>query len=591
MNIFENILNRPTIPQYAQEKFRATSSQMQQPVQQVQPSIFDKYMQDSSISANGKKAMQEDLKNGVITKEQADKIISDIYAKRQTQTTQNKPREGFVENVWGLIGDIVGGAVEQVPRTLGNVWEFLSKAWSYTPPALVSTAIKAWFSDKTFWQLREEQKKEAEKIWQVWEAWSQFIKQYWAYNPESTSAWAWRLWVEIGSSFIWPNKVWAIKSLWKIARPTQIAMEWWLAWAKYDIASKWKVTPQSVAVWAWWNLALAWAFRWWQKLAQIIKPKTTEQKILESVWQQTKWIVQGKVVKVPVPEKTIIEKATFWIWRNKDTKVLAWRALTPSYAGKTPKQMLKTIWDVEKNIKEFYSQVRMWKMKWDISSLEEWANTVISNLDDIWTKIWWAVESAKWRAKVSMITKSEIKRALTNKVEKRAWAYNPLKNFYEDTAKGLSLKDAFKAKKIYQAEITKLIKAWDAWTDSYQALVKWVQELSDNIDAIVEKAIWTKEFLQWKKQYKLLKSIASDISKSAVVEWRRSPNTFVEQLWTLEAIKEWITSPLSTAWKIYAKEIWELNTRGGAWKELIKIYDEEAIKLAKKTPKKIKVWR
>jgi hypothetical protein len=99
MNIFENILNRPTLPQYAQEKFRATSSQMQQPAQQAQPSIFDKYMQDSSISANGKKAMQEDLQNGVITQEQADKIISDIYAKRQTQAAQNKPREGFVENV------------------------------------------------------------------------------------------------------------------------------------------------------------------------------------------------------------------------------------------------------------------------------------------------------------------------------------------------------------------------------------------------------------------------------------------------------------------------------------------------------------
>lgn len=64
MNLFENIVNRPILPQYAQEKFRATSSQMQpQPIQQAQPSIFDTYMQDSSISANGKKAMQEDLQN------------------------------------------------------------------------------------------------------------------------------------------------------------------------------------------------------------------------------------------------------------------------------------------------------------------------------------------------------------------------------------------------------------------------------------------------------------------------------------------------------------------------------------------------
>lgn len=66
---------------------------VQQPVQQAQPSVFDKYMQDSSISANGKKAMQADLQNGVITKEQADKIISDIYAKKQTQKVQKPERE------------------------------------------------------------------------------------------------------------------------------------------------------------------------------------------------------------------------------------------------------------------------------------------------------------------------------------------------------------------------------------------------------------------------------------------------------------------------------------------------------------------
>ena len=61
MKLFENIIGRPTLPQYAQEKFRATSSQMQPPTQQAQPSVFERYMQDSSISANGKKAMQEDL--------------------------------------------------------------------------------------------------------------------------------------------------------------------------------------------------------------------------------------------------------------------------------------------------------------------------------------------------------------------------------------------------------------------------------------------------------------------------------------------------------------------------------------------------
>jgi hypothetical protein len=268
--------------------------------------------------------------------------------------------------------------------------------------------------------------------------------------------------------------------------------------------------------------------------------------------------------------------------------------LTPSYAGKTPKQMLKSVWDVEKNVKDFYTQIRTGNLKWNIDTLEDSANTVVQNLDEIGAKIGNAVSDVKWNTAISMGTRAEMKRALTNKIEKRAWAYWPLTNFFKDTSKGLSLKDAFKAKKVYQAEIGKLIKSWDAGTDSYSALVKWVQELSDNIDSAVMKSMKWWEFKEWKAQYALLKKLVNDISKSAVVEGRRSPQTFVEQLWQLEAIVEWVTSPLSTAKQVFAKEIGELNTRGGAWKELIKNYDKQAInafKSKKIIPKKVKVWQ
>ena len=58
----------------------------------------------------------------------------------------------------------------------------------------------------------------------------------------------------------------------------------------------------------------------------------------------------------------------------------------------------------------------------------------------------------------------------------------------------------------------------------------------------------------------------------------------------LESMVEGITNPVSTAKTVLAKEIGELNTRGGAWKELIKNYDKEAIEKARKIiPKKIKV--
>ena len=42
--------------------------------------------------------------------------------KRQTQTNKTKTRKrGFEQNVWGFIWDVVGGAIEQVPRALWNI--------------------------------------------------------------------------------------------------------------------------------------------------------------------------------------------------------------------------------------------------------------------------------------------------------------------------------------------------------------------------------------------------------------------------------------------------------------------------------------
>lgn len=105
---------------------------------------------------------------------------------------------------------------------------------------------------------------------------------------------------------------------------------------------------------------------------------------------------------------------------------------------------------------------------------------------------------AKWTVIPSVWTIDEITNTLTNKIESRSGAFKPLQNFLEDTKNWLNLQDAFKAKKVYQAEITKLIKSGDAGTDSYNALVKWVQELTDNIDNVVEKSLWSKQLIEWK---------------------------------------------------------------------------------------------
>lgn len=518
-----------------------------------------------------------------------------IMQKRQENKwfASDANRQWFLENAAWVGADLIWWAVSEVPKVLWETASFLSKAGQYNPFNLVGTAIWAAFNpNETYWSLRDKQKAEAENLSTVWQKWKELVQSTWLYDPTTTSAKVGETVTDIASAFVWPNKVWIIGKLWKLAKPAKIAMEWWLAGAKYDIASKWEITPEGVWYWSLWNLWMAWAFRWGQKIAWVFTPKSAEEKILESVWWKTvKWIVQGKTVKIQEPKEGIITKVST-PFRTKDSKILTWRALTPSYAWKTPKQMLKWIGEMTDNVKNFYEQVRTWKMKGNVNTLEDSANSVISNLDEIGANIGNSVKWAKWSTSISMWTRSEMSKALRNKIEKRAWAYQPLQNFYKDTSKWLNLNDAFKAKRVYQTEIGKLIRSWDAGTDSYQSLVKWVQELSDNIDSIVEKSIWTKQFIEWKKQYKLLKSIAADISKSAVVEWRRSPQTFVEQLWMLESIVEWVTNPLSTAKSVLAKEIGELNTRGGAWKELIKNYDKEAIQKAKKIiPKKIKIWQ
>jgi len=375
------------------------------------------------------------------------------------------------------------------------------------------------------------------------------------------------------------------------------ALEWVLniVWAVTPFTKTWQAVVKTPAVLA--KDAVVWLTEIPWKTVTKVKSffPTAEQKLVKDLWQETaQWFIAWKKVEVPVPKKWIIEKVTLWLWRETDPKVLAWRALTPTYAGKTPKQILSTVWDLESNVKKLYEWIRTWVYQWDVSTLENAANSVVQNLDNIWWKIWEAVKDATGKIPLSK-NRAAIKKVLSDPIEKRWWAYQILKNFYQDTAPidGLSIQRAFKAKKIYQAEIKKLIKSWDTWTDAYETLVKWVQELNDNIDNAVANTPWFKE---WKSQYSHLKKLVTDMAKSAAVEWRRSPQTFVEQLGMVETLMDAVSNPLSTAGKLFAKEIGELNTRWWAWKELMKIYDTEAIasKAAKKSvmkPRKIKVTK
>ena len=313
----------------------------------------------------------------------------------------------------------------------------------------------------------------------------------------------------------------------------------------------------------------------------ITTPITSEEALLKDVWAKT---IKGKIwdVIVDIPEYGKIEKARSII-EPADTKRLVNRALSPRWTWLTDKGKLASVTNAEKNVRNYHTLVRTGKLKWDLSSLESTAQSVVDNLDEVGAKIGEQVKWVNTNVWISQDTYSEIWNAIKARWAARTPTAKILSNFVEDTQWGMNLQEAFDVKKIYQAELRKLISWWDAGTPQYSALVKWVDELSSQIDNAIETQLKWEQFKELKSQYRLMKSMVWDITNSAMVEWRRAPQTFVEQLGTIQAMWDIITSPLGTAKQVLAKEIGEMNTRWWSWKALIKRLDNEAVDAYKKS--------
>ena len=326
--------------------------------------------------------------------------------------------------------------------------------------------------------------------------------------------------------------------------------------------------------------------RWTSRLKSFVKPATVEEQILKDSWLKTvKWMVWDQVVEVP--EYWVMDKARSFV-APAETKRLVNRALSPRWTRLSDRQRLASVVNAEKNVRNYHQLVRSGKLKGDLSSLESTAQSVVDNLDEVGAKIWKEV----WEVQANVSISEDAYKAIDDAIWARWAARTPtakiLENFKEDTVGSMTLQEAFDIKKIYQAEIGKLLRSGDAGTNQYSALVKWVEELTNQIDNAIETQLKWSKFKELKSQYRLLKSMVGDITNSAMVEWRRSPQTFVEQLGTIEAIADAYISPISTAKQFLAKEIGEMNTRGGSWRELVKRLDNEAVDAYKKsqtTPK------
>lgn len=408
-----------------------------------------------------------------------------------------------------------------------------------------------WFFWKIFW-------------WVLW-AWQWALKE----NELQAVSEVMQSWIETIQE--------ADKVLWdKIWEPWEVFKK--VAWITFEV-----VEPILDIAWAW-EIAQLWKnlFKSW--VNKVSKPKKIDwpdisiedQQLLKETGQATEsWNIWWIEVQVPKVEKWIIEKGVETFTRTTSPKVLAWKAVSPRTLWKNPKLKLKTIKDVESRTKEFYDNIRTWKLEWDISTLENTAETMISNLDTVWERIWEAVKKVEWNIEFDTKIVKNINNALKSKSASVSPATWILSKFDEATQWPISIDDAFEIKKAYWNELSKMYKSWDAGTKQYKALSDWVAFLNKKIDTIIDKKLWP-GFADDKKLFWNLKSLVDDIVSSALVEWRGSPQTLVEQIWHMQAI----FSPIDALKNKFLWEIskFDVNTRGWAWKELIKQYDQKAVK-------------
>lgn len=464
--------------------------------------------------------------------------------------------------IWTKIADVFTWGIERI----WEAWVWLAE-WKFTMPE----AFIRWWA----WALQSFFSPLSWLIWEWIEEWIQAMSDDFKQNvmekTTPTIQWVvqwyqWQspeqqrrldniwVWLEVLLEFVW----WAA-----IKKPLQEIWQEAISWTKRFAQQGFKWAKEWFETWLERTKSIVWDF--WKRtddnLLQKLDIETTRGKI---------WDIE---VDIPIRKTSITEKAA-WPFIEKDAKVLAGRAISPRTVWKNVKQKLWTITNVEAHTKKFYENVRLGKFEWNIDTLEDAAQTIVNNIDTIWARIW------NWVAKLDDVVDfdtwilKQIDDALAAKWAEVSPATSILKKFRNDVWEWtLTTSEAFSLKKLFSNEVNKLFKAWDAWTDQYKALSDWVRFLNTKIDELAEIKLWA-WFLEDKELYKNLKTLADDIVASALVEWRRAPNSLAEQIWMIESI----FNPIASTKNKLIQTVWEANRRWWAWKELMKQYDNQAVK-------------
>lgn len=478
-------------------------------------------------------------------KEEADKSIFERVW--ETFEKRTEAWKGIIERWVSWKTSAIEAWLLQWANVLGGIadlaWDVLVEAFTELTPEVVQEWLKSWIEELVNtkpWEF---------VVWKLQQA-SKNLEDLKELDPVIGARYQW--WLDLIN--------WALTIVWWKAW-TEATKRAWALWTQ--VARKWVQE-----VWEIWSKVVA-------KAEDLIK-KTWTKAEDELLWKLELETVKGKIwdveVDIPKQKKWTVEKIAE-PFTEKDTKVLAWRAVSPRTVWKSAPQKLKSIANVEKNTREFYENIRTWKLEWDISTLENTAETIVNNINTVWNRIWNAVKKVEWDIKIENEITDSIIDALWARWADVSPATPVLKKFFDALWDwNIPIDEAYELKKLFSNEVTKLYKAWDSWTAQYKSLSDWVQFLNTKIDDIIDTQLW-KEFANDKKLFKNLKTLVDDIVASSLVEWRKAPNSLAEQIWMVESI----FSPVSSAKAKLIQTVWEANSRWWAWKRLIEIYDQQAI--------------
>lgn len=513
---------QPAIEQVSSSIWKVTEpivAPVKEAVQQSRAiSQLNTFFSEKWITLDDIKALAEDEgidPNEVITKFQRNGIkvqgMEELQA-QQPQTEQNIQNPNVWTSADNPLFNFVGGVVSGVPKVAWETASFFSNLGAYTPWAVLSAAVRAPFVEETYWQLREQQKQWWEVFSKAWQTGKEFVKKYGAYNPNSTWAKVGEAVTDIGSAFVWPNK-WKIVKEWAWligkygAKALNLGQEGAIMWAKYDVATKWEITPEWAGIWAWANILFGgwlWIVKKWYEwvtkrlpasltLGGLINPQKLD--IVKKWLQVDEWVATpedvGKWILDRVKPWNKQEIADQLIQHAEKTKWAVDEALSsiPNYF-KNP--------EAKKALMQIRNELE-WKvgLEWRLAQIDEMIakpdytlselNAVKRELDNMYNLYTKTAEPTAWiKAEWLRNVRSNLRKFIEDEAEKYGVNIRKLNNETATArwlAEGILRKDSSESVRELLTAFAPSGAGAAVW--AWQAIARWEDPLTVLRDALI----------------------------------------------------------------------------------------------------------